>query len=77
MSEGENPKRSLVEVLTFRGIECVVLILRIFVMLYFFKEAYKHSRLTQNKDIYSVATFVLLGLSMIMFFLNSSSDFTE
>ena len=77
MSEGDNPKRSLVEVLIFRGIECAVLIMRIFVMIYFFREAYKHSRLTQNKDMYSIATFVLLALSIIMFFLNSSSDFAE
>jgi hypothetical protein len=46
MSEGENPKRSLVEVLTFRGIECAILIMRIIVMIYFFMEAYKHSKLT-------------------------------
>ena len=77
MSEADNPKRSLEEVLTFRGIECAVLIMRIFVMIYFFREAYKHSRLTQNKDMYSIATFVLLALSIIMFFLNSFSDFAE
>jgi hypothetical protein len=40
-------------------------------------EAYKHSRLTQNKDMYSIATFVLLALSIIIFFLNSFSEFTE
>jgi hypothetical protein len=77
MSEGDNPKRSLEEVLTFRGIECAVLIMRIFVMIYFFREAYKHSRLTKNKDMYSIATFVLLSLSIIMFFLNSFSEFAE
>jgi hypothetical protein len=66
MSEGENPKRSHVEVLTFRYIECGVLILRIFIMLYFIIQAYKHFRLTQNKDMYSVATFLFLAFSLMM-----------
>jgi hypothetical protein len=33
MSEGDNPKRSQVEFLTFRAIECAVLIIRFLVML--------------------------------------------
>ena len=60
MSEGENPKRSLVEFLTFRGIETAVLLLRFFVILYFCMQAYKHFRLTQHKDMYSVAIFCSL-----------------
>jgi len=40
-------------------------------------QACKHSRLTENKDMYSVATFVLLGLSLIMFLFFTCSDFIE
>ena len=40
-------------------------------------QAFKHSRLTENKDMYSVATFVLLGLSLIMFLFFTCSDFIE
>ena len=77
MSQEDNPKRSLVEVLTFRGIECAALILRLFVMLYFCMQAFKHYRHIQNKDMYSVATFVLLAISLTMFFFSRISDFTE
>ena len=77
MSERENPKRSLVEFLTFRGIETAVLILRFSVMLYFCIQAYKHFRLTQHKDMYSVATFVFLALSLMMLLLTRVSDFIE
>lgn len=77
MSQGDNPRRSLGEILTFRGIECAALILRLFVMVYFCMQAYKHFRHIQNKDMYSVATFVLLALSLIMFFFNRVSDLVE
>ena len=40
-------------------------------------QAFKHSRLTENKDMYSVATFVLLGLSLVMFLFFTCSDFIE
>jgi uncharacterized membrane protein len=77
MSEGENPKRSLVEFLIFRGMETAVLIMRFFVMLYFCMQAYKHFRLTQHKDMYSVATFLFLALSLMMLLLSRVSDFIE
>ena len=77
MSEGENPKRSLVEFLTFRGIETVVLLVRFFVILYFCMQAYKHFRLTQHKDMYSVATFLFLAISLMMLLLSRISDFIE
>ncbi len=77
MSNGENPKRSPLEVLTFRGIECAALTLRLFVMLYFCTQVFKLFRHIKNKDKYSVATFVLLALSLIMFFISRVIDFTE
>lgn len=40
-------------------------------------QAFKHSRLTENKDMYSVATFVLLGLSLVMFLFFTSMSFIE
>ena len=46
-------------------------------MIYFCVQAYKHFRHIQNKDMYSVATFVLLALSLIMFFFSRVSDFIE
>jgi hypothetical protein len=77
MSSGDNPKKSLVEVLTLRGIDCAALILRLFVMLYFCWQVIKHFKYIQNKDKYSLATFVLLILSLVMFFISRVIDFTE
>ena len=77
MSSGDNPKKSLIEVLTLRGIDCAALILRLFVMLYFCCQVIKHFKHIQNKDKYSLATFVLLILSLVMFFISRVIDFTE
>jgi membrane protein DedA with SNARE-associated domain len=64
-------------VLTFRAIDCAALILRLFVMLYFCWQVFKHFKNIQKKDKYSLATFVLLVLSLIMFFTSRVIDFTE
>ena len=77
MSVGENPRRSNAEILTFRLIDCAILIFRFFLMLYFCMQAYKHFRLTKNKDMYSVATFLFLALSLMMLLLSRVSDFIE
>ena len=46
-------------------------------MLYFCWQVIKHFKNIQNKDKYSFATFVLLVLSLIMFFTSRVIDFSE
>jgi len=63
--------------LTFRTIEFFSLVIRVFVMFFFFKQAYKHSKMQKMKDLYTITTFLLLGISLIALFIGRTSDFME
>jgi len=66
--------RSLEEIMIFRAIEGILLVVRFFAIIYFCMQAYTHSRYQGEKqDIYTFATFLCLGLSLITFFVNRLS----
>ena len=70
--------RSVEEILTFRAIEGILLVVRFFAIIYFLQQAYTHSRYQGEKqDVYTFATFLFLGLSLITFFVNRLSQLLE
>ena len=70
--------RSVEEKLTFLSIEGVLLVVRFFAIIYFLTQAYTHSRYQGEKqDVYTFATFLFLGLSLITFFVNRLSQLLE
>jgi hypothetical protein len=72
------PSRSVEEILTFRAIEGILLVVRFFAIIYFLTQAYTHSRYQGEKqDVYTFATFLFLGLSLITFFVNRLSQLLE
>ena len=75
---GSSSPRSLEEILVFRSIEGILLVVRFFAIIYFLAQAYTHSRYQGEKqDVYTFATFLLLGLSLITFFVNRLSQLLE
>jgi hypothetical protein len=64
--------------LTFRAIEGILLVVRFFAIIYFLTQAYTHSRYQGEKqDLYTFATFLFLGLSLITFFVNRLSQLLQ
>jgi hypothetical protein len=76
--EQQAQSRSVEEILTFRAIEGILLVVRFFAIIYFLTQAYTHSRYQGEKqDVYTFATFLFLGLSLITFFVNRLSQLLE
>ena len=63
--------RTLVEVLFFRILECVIILGRIVFLILFIRQALKHTKYQGNKsDIYTIITFMFLAISIIFFICN-------
>ena len=62
-------QRSGTELLCFRTVDTIAVLIRCGVFVYFFSMAYKHSMQERNKDMYTIAMFTCLGLSTVSFLL--------
>lgn len=62
----------------FRTIESVLMLARLFAIIYFLKQARTYHRVkAAQRDRYTSATFLLLGISLSCFFLNRASQLVE
>jgi hypothetical protein len=69
-SEERNPT----EIIVFRIIEGILLFVRFVAIIYFIFQAWLHSQFSKEKrDPYTFYSFLFLGLSLILFFLNRLS----
>ena len=63
--------RPLEELIFFQTIEVLLVIIRIFAIIYFFRETLRYYRFQgEQKDPYTILTFLFLALSIILLFFN-------
>ena len=70
--------RPLEELIFFQTIEVLLVIVRIFAIIYFFRETLRYYRFQgEQKDPYTILTFLFLALSIILLFLHRTSEIVE
>ena len=71
-------ERSTEELVIFRTLEGILLVVRFVAIIYFNYQAWNHFRYQGDKrDPYTIFTFFFLGLSLVFFFLNRLSQLIE
>ncbi len=71
-------ERNPTEIIVFRVIEAVLLFVRFVAIIYFIFQAWLHSQYSKEKrDPYTFYSFLFLGLSLILFFINRLSVLVE
>ena len=78
LTESVTLERNPTEIIVFRIIEGILLFVRFLAIIYYIFQAWLHSQFSRDKrDPYTFASFLCLGISLILFFTNRLSQLIE